>query len=63
MYFRNYGVRKTWLDKYLKSPFSEDPLTSNIVSGVRHCGKLNNSTVTISIYPSEENSGSKSLAE
>ena len=29
MYFRTYGVPKTRLDKYLKSPVSEDPLTSN----------------------------------
>ena len=26
MYFRNYGHRKTWLNKSLKSPLSEDPL-------------------------------------
>ena len=24
MYFRNYGLRKTWLDKCLKSPVTED---------------------------------------
>ena len=32
MYFRNYGLRNTWLDKCLKSPASEYPLTSNIVN-------------------------------
>ena len=26
MYFGNYGLQKTWLDKYLKSPNSEDSL-------------------------------------
>ena len=25
MYFRNYGLPKTWLDQCLKSPISEDP--------------------------------------
>ena len=30
MYFSTYGLRKTWLDKCLKSPVSEDPLTSNM---------------------------------
>ena len=25
MYLRNYGLRKTWLDKCLKSPVSENP--------------------------------------
>ena len=31
MYFRSYGLRKTWLDKCLKSPLSEDPSTSNML--------------------------------
>ena len=30
MYFRNYGLRKTWLDQRLKSTISEDPLKSNM---------------------------------
>ena len=29
MYFRNYGLRKTWLNKSLKSPLSNDPSTNN----------------------------------
>ena len=37
MYFRIYGVQKTWLDKCLKSPVSEDPATSNIMYGLKHC--------------------------
>ena len=37
MSFQNYGLRKTWLDKCLKSPVSEDPLTSNIGNGPKHC--------------------------
>ena len=30
MYFRNYGLRKTWLDQRLKRLISEDPLKSNM---------------------------------
>ena len=30
MYFRNYGLHKTWLDQRLKSPVSVDPLKSNM---------------------------------
>ena len=37
MHFRNYGLRKTWLDKCLKSPVSEDPMKSNMVNGPKHC--------------------------
>ena len=37
MYFRNYGVQKTWLYKCLKGQVSEDPLTSNMVNGPKHC--------------------------
>ena len=33
MYFRNYQLRKTWLDKCLKSPVSEDPSTSKHSKG------------------------------
>ena len=36
MYFRTYELQKTWLDKCLKSPVSEDPLTSNMVNGPKH---------------------------
>ena len=37
MYFGTYRLRKTWLDKCLKSPVSQDPLTSNIVNEPKHC--------------------------
>ena len=37
MYFLTYALRKTWLHKCLNSPVSEDPLTSNIVNGSKHC--------------------------
>ena len=54
MYFWAYGLRKTYLDKCLKSLDSEDPSTSNMVNGPKHCWKLNDSTFTIFIDPSEE---------
>ena len=37
MYFRNYGLRKTWLDNYVESPVSEDPSTNNMINGPKHC--------------------------
>ena len=37
MYFRNYRLQKTWLDKCLKCPVSEDPLTSNMGNRAKHC--------------------------
>ena len=36
MYFGNYGLRKTWLDKCLKSPASGDPSKSSMVKGPKH---------------------------
>ena len=33
MYFRNYGLQKTWLDRCLKSLVSEDPSIGNMVNG------------------------------
>ena len=63
MFLRSYGLRKTWLDKCLKSPIVEAPLTSSMVNEPKHCSKLNNSIFTIFIDSSERNSGSKSLSE
>ena len=40
MYFRNYGLPKTWLDQSLKSPVSEDPTKSNMVNVPKHCSNL-----------------------
>ena len=37
MLFRNYGLQKTWLDKFLESPILEDRSTSNMVNGRKHC--------------------------
>ena len=36
MYFRKYGSRKTWLNKCLKSPVSDDRSTFNMVNGPKH---------------------------
>ena len=51
------------LDKYIKGSVSEDPSTSNMVNGPKHCTKLNDSTFTILIHPCEANSGWKSLSK
>ena len=37
MYFRNYGLGKTWLYKCLKSRVSEDPSTTNMIGRSEHC--------------------------
>ena len=47
MYFRNYGIRKTWLDICLKSLVLEEPLTGNMVNAPKHCCNLNESTLNI----------------
>ena len=36
MYFRNYGLTKKGLDKYLKSAVSQYPSTSNMVKAPKH---------------------------
>ena len=61
MYFRNYWLRKTWLDKCLKSPVSEDPLTSNMVNCPKHCWILPWSTFIIFVDHCQENWVTKSL--
>ena len=61
--FLNFRLRKTWLDKCVKSPVPKDPSTSNMVNGLKHCSKLNDSTFTIFIDNYAGNSGLKSLSE
>ena len=63
MYFWSYGLRKTWLDKFLKRLFSEEPLTSNIglKHGPKHCWNLKDSNFTIFIDPCESSFGWKYL--
>ena len=55
MYFRNYGLRKTLLDKRIASPVSEDPLTGNVGNWSKHCLNLNDRTFTIFIDHCEGN--------
>ena len=47
--FLKLRPRKTWLEKFLKSHVSEDPLTGNMVNGLKQCSKLKDSTFTIFI--------------
>ena len=63
MHFSTHGLQKTWLDKSVKSRASEDCSTSNMVNGLKHCSKLNDSTFPIFIAPFEQNAGLKSLSE
>ena len=63
MYFWIYGRRNTSLNKGLKSSFSEDPSTRNIVNGLKHSSNLDDSTFAKFIGTCEGNSGLKSLSE
>ena len=55
MYFGNYGFRKTLLEKCLKSRASEDPSTSKIKNGIKHCGNMNDTSFTIFLDQYESN--------
>ena len=61
----NLRTPKTWLDKCLTSPVSDDPLTSNMVNEPKHFSKLKRQdrTFTIFIDPSKSNSDPKNLSE
>ena len=57
MYFRNYGLQKTWLDICLKTSFSDDPSTSNMVNLLRNCLKdsiFNIFVITLNAIQSEK---------
>ena len=45
MYFRNYGLPKTWLDQCLKSPVSEGPTKSSMVNTPKHCLNLKDASL------------------
>ena len=45
MYFRNYGLPKTWLHQCLKSPVSEDPTKSNMVNAPKRCSNLKDTSL------------------
>ena len=55
MYFQNYELSKRLLDKRLKSSVLDDPLTSNLVNGPKHCYTLDDSTFTMFIDHCESN--------
>ena len=55
MYFRNYGVRKTCLNKYLKNLLSEHTLANGMVKGNKHCCNLDGTTFSIVIDHCEGN--------
>ena len=61
MDFWTDGLPKTWLDKCLNSPVSEDPSRNHMVNGPKHCWNHNDSTFTIFIDPCERDSVAKSL--
>ena len=63
MYFWVYGVKKTWLDKCLKSLDSEDPSKSDMVNGPKRYWNLTDTTFSIFIDPCEEYYSWKSLSE
>ena len=63
MYFWTYGLRKTWLDKCLKSPVLEDASTSNMVNGPKDSWNLYGITFTIFIDPFQGTLGWKNLSE
>ena len=61
MYFLNYGLPKTRLDKCLKSPVSEDPLKSNMVNAPKHCLNLKDTSFAIFINQCKGNCLTKGL--
>ena len=64
IYFQIYGVRKMWLDKCLKRPASEQPLTVNMLKGTKRLLNLHGSTSLIfSITLSEIDLESISLSD
>ena len=62
MYFRNYGLPKTWLGQCLKSPVSGHPSKSNTPNAPKHCSNLKDSPFTIFIDHWEVNCPRKSLS-
>ena len=60
MYFRYYGLPKTWFDQCVKSPVSEAPSKSNMLNARKHCSNLKDSPFTIFINNWEQNCLTKS---
>ena len=62
MYFRNYRLRKTGLNKCLKDPISEDTSGSGIVNRNKHCRNLGGTAFSKSIDHCEGNWIGKNLS-
>ena len=62
MYFRNYGLSKTWLNHSLKSAVSDYPLTVNMLKGPKHLLNLHESIFISFFHPSQEKWFRKYLA-
>ena len=63
MYFRNYGPRKTWSGKCLKSPVLDHRSTGNMVNGPKHWFNLNGSSFTIFVHHCESHWVGKSHSQ
>ena len=63
MSFWTDGLRKTWLDKSLKSLVSDNPSTSNMINGLKNFSKLVHNIFKIFMGTCQGNSGWKSLSE
>ena len=61
MYLGNYGLRKRWLEKCLKSPLTDEPSTSNMVNGSKYFWILDDGIFPIFIDHCEHNSVGKNL--
>ena len=55
-------TRKTWLNKSLKSPVSEDPSASNMVKETKHCWNSNDTNFPRFIDHCEGNWNGKSVS-
>ena len=62
MYFRNYGLPKTWIDQFLKSPVLEDPSKSNKLNASKHCSNMKDTWLPIFINNWEGNCFTKSVS-
>ena len=55
MYFRNYGLRNTWLINCLERLVSEDLSSDNMINGSKKCFNLNSIRFGIFINQCEGN--------
>ena len=62
IYFRNYDLRNTWLDKCLKSEVSEDRSRVDMPNGRKYCWILHAGTFVIFSHHTKENKVGKCLS-